>query len=79
VTSLPHTGKTYRAEISPDGRRVVTGSDDGSFVWDIEKGAVLLELARKHQEGYSMATVLTWWSRRKATMALRLAVWAGNS
>jgi WD40 repeat protein len=38
VTSLPHTGKTYGAEISPDGRRVVTGSDDGSFVWDIEKG-----------------------------------------
>jgi WD40 repeat protein len=52
---LPHPGPFYRAEFSPDGRRVVTGGEGGSFVWDVPKGKVLFELARQHQGGAFVA------------------------
>jgi WD40 repeat protein len=55
VKSLPHTGQVYTVEFSPDGRHVLTCSDGGSFVWDVEKGAMLLELARQHSGGYYAA------------------------
>jgi WD40 repeat protein len=43
---LRHSGKINQVDVSPDGRRLVTGSDGGTFVWDVEKGTVLFELGQ---------------------------------
>jgi WD40 repeat protein len=47
---LEHTGGVNTVQVSPDGRRVLTGSGegtfsgDGTFVWDLETGERLFEV-----------------------------------
>jgi WD40 repeat protein len=52
VTVLPHAGRVHRAEVSPDGERVATASDAGSFVWDRKQTTRLFELASGRAEDY---------------------------
>jgi WD40 repeat protein len=44
---LVHSQTVNTVEISPDGRRVLTGSNGGVFVWDLEKRTLLFEVGRE--------------------------------
>jgi dipeptidyl aminopeptidase/acylaminoacyl peptidase len=52
---LRHEGYVRYAQFSPDGRRVVTGSDDKTArVWDVQTGKPLTE-ALRHEDGVQSA------------------------
>jgi eukaryotic-like serine/threonine-protein kinase len=53
VTVLPHAGRVQQAEVSPDGRQVATAGAAGCFVWDLERGTKLFELAPGHQDEFN--------------------------
>jgi WD40 repeat protein len=52
---LKHGGGVHSAQFSPDGRRIITASDDGTArVWDAQTGQPLIE-ALKHGGGVNSA------------------------
>jgi tRNA A-37 threonylcarbamoyl transferase component Bud32 len=54
LTLKGHTGTIFSASFSPDGSRVVTGSDDNTAkVWDARSGAELLTLKGHTEAVYS--------------------------
>jgi len=58
---LVHGQVVVTAEFSPDGRRLLTGSNGGAFVWDLEKAAV--------QVGWAGRTWAAIWPITAATAA----------
>lgn len=44
VLDLQHDAKVNCAVFSPDNKRVLTGAENGAFVWDAETGAQIVEL-----------------------------------
>ena len=56
-----HEGPVHAAAFSPDGARIVSGSDDRTVrVWDAASGAELLVL-RGHEEDRRCRRVLAGW------------------
>ena len=57
LTLKGHTGTCHRASFSPDGTRIVTGSEDKTAkVWDAKTGAELLTL-KGHTDSVSVRVV----------------------
>jgi WD40 repeat protein/serine/threonine protein kinase len=55
VTALPHSNRVNWAEYSPDGRRIVTASEDGTAqVWETDTGKAVGE-ALRHPFGVTQA------------------------
>jgi WD40 repeat protein len=51
-----HTGAVYSVAVTPDGARIVTGSNDSTArVWDATTGALLLQLRGHTRPVYSVA------------------------
>jgi WD40 repeat protein len=50
--ALVHSHAVNTAELSPDGRRLLTGGHTGAIVWDLERGEVLFEVDKEQKCGY---------------------------
>src|SRR3954447_22105995 len=51
-----HTGRVWSVDISPDGRRALSGSQDRSVrLWDLERSRELLRLLGHSQTVYGVA------------------------
>ncbi|KDN40368.1 hypothetical protein RSAG8_08131, partial [Rhizoctonia solani AG-8 WAC10335] len=49
---IGHTSSVYSVQFSPDGTRVVSGSNDDTIrVWDVERGATILGPLEGHTDG----------------------------
>jgi WD40 repeat protein len=51
---LRHAQTLTTAQLSPDGRHVLTAGKGGTFVWDLEKGEVLLQIPWGWFAAYSL-------------------------
>jgi WD40 repeat protein len=48
-------GHVVSLDLSPDGRRLVTGNFEGAYVWDVADGRLLREIPRGQDEGVRRA------------------------
>ncbi len=61
-----HTGRGFSVAVGPDGRRVVTGSEDGKVrLWDVTNGKAI----GKPHMGHQSAVTTVEWSRDGRTIA----------
>jgi WD40 repeat protein len=61
ATLKGHTNRAYSAAFSPDGKTLVTGSDDHEvLLWDVKAGNVLVSLEVPRREGGKGADFVHW-------------------